>query len=270
MGLVRRHPWIAGFLGLVFITGPGIAEFWWALFSNEPLLPTLAKKVGLLDMPDLSIGWLTVVTAPVGLALMAVIVLQTRRPKADSRTPSIPLPSITVIPTVGEGRAVLSVHNSGAEADFTAHARVLDEISGRGTTGYTGYWEGNHGRTCHIDRGGDAEILLGQIARDSSGHSVHDVIYQDGLMLYRVGGDGNEQPFGAHRIARTDEPDGVTAFRAEDACTVEMSITSTPTLSTAWGTHQYELSARGGDMRLTEVTPIPVPDTGGSGPRGAS
>ena len=163
-------------------------------------------------------------------------------------------PNITVKTVVGEGRAVLAVHNRGAQGDFTAHGRVLDEISNRGSTGYIAYWEGNHGRTCHIDQGGDAEILLGRIADSSSGASAREAIYNGGLMLYRMGGDGHEQPFGAYRTITTDVGDGGTATRVEDACTVEVTITSTPPLRTPWEPHQYQLRAQNGDMQLTEVT----------------
>ena len=227
----------------------------WALFNQDPLVPTVynlaASVLPNVARPLALFVW--------GLVLVGGLALVVGLRRASPPEPITPLPAITVTPVVGEGRAVLAVHNSGAGGDLTAHGRVLDEIGKRGATGYIAYWEGNHGRTCHIDQDGDAEILLGRIAEESSGATVSDAIYRDGLMLYRMGSDGNEQPFGAYRIIRTDLPDGGIAGRAEDACTVEITITSTPPLRTPWGAHQYELSASGGDMRLTEVIPARGP-----------
>ena len=48
-----------------------------ALFSKEPLFPTIAKKLGVMDFPDLS--WIQPTALPVALGLLVAIFLQTRR-----------------------------------------------------------------------------------------------------------------------------------------------------------------------------------------------
>ena len=72
MGIIRAHPVFFGALGVLTVTVPGTVEFWWALFSDEPLAGALSKKIAMI--PDFP--WLAVVFLPLGFLLFAVILYQ--------------------------------------------------------------------------------------------------------------------------------------------------------------------------------------------------
>ena len=75
---IRKHPWLIGIPSFIFIWLPGVVEYWWALFSDKPIVPTLIVKLGIETTADFSLAWFTVITAPIGLLLLAIIIYQTR------------------------------------------------------------------------------------------------------------------------------------------------------------------------------------------------
>ncbi|MCH7745461.1 MAG: hypothetical protein IIC84_05230 [Chloroflexi bacterium] len=75
---IRKHPRLIGIPSFIFIWLPGVVEYWWALFSDKPLVPTLIEKLDIEATTDFSLAWFTVITAPIGLLLLSIIIYQTR------------------------------------------------------------------------------------------------------------------------------------------------------------------------------------------------
>lgn len=146
-------------------------------------------------------------------------------------------PKISVEPRVYNERAILEVHNSGGEADFTAKARVISGIPDPEL--YTMYWE-SVGRECHINADDSASILVGEISQKNR---LQQGILAGGLALFKMGMSG-EQVFGAQKMqTKSKEYDGEirTEYTFEDKCVIEVELTSTPTLVEPFGKRQYAL-----------------------------
>ncbi len=149
-------------------------------------------------------------------------------------------PNIKVTPEVHNGRALLEVHNSGAEADFTATARVIASLPEPEL--YTLAWEPTSKPTSHIDSGNTASILVGEIAKQD--YETLDIMtaYLKGEVVLSKIGELGSQIFpvisGETIVERKDDRTEVSS-RPIDKHIVEITITSTPKLKRGYGTHRY-------------------------------
>ena len=160
-------------------------------------------------------------------------------------------PKITVEPLIANQRATLVIRNSGGKAEFTAKARVRD-TSLVDPEWYTMYWESeSHKTSASINRDGLQSILVG---RASDYFDEKRFIFTDGLILYKMGGEG-EQEFGClsgvtRRIDAT-----TTEGWAEDRCAVDVLITAEPSLGKPFEAQYCVERVRGREeIRLTCLT----------------
>lgn len=80
------------------------------------------------------------------------------------------------------------------------------------------------------------------------------VVFSGGIELYRMGSTG-EQPFNVmSKVVKASEedPEMLTAT-LESSCVIEVSITSTPSLTDPWPTKRYKLIEVQDKVQLTEV-----------------
>lgn len=123
MGAINQHPRWVGIISLLLIVLPAAIETWWSLASDKPLIPIVAQLTKKVWGPDVSVAWLTILTAPIGLALLLVVILQTRRLKAASFTGAIDMPGrITERGIPNEAR----VNSPKRIADARPYAEVIE------------------------------------------------------------------------------------------------------------------------------------------------
>jgi len=165
-------------------------------------------------------------------------------------------PNVMVRPEVRNNRAILVVKNIGAEADFTAKARVI--ASNPEAELYTMYWESVPGTSCHIDGdGGIATILVGEKAKyDNKTMEVEPFFMKGDLVLFKMGTTG-EQTFPVFaregEVVIKDGREIKSSGTQIPRCITEVTITSTPRLKKRWGTNKYLLEIENGDIRFGET-----------------
>ena len=81
MDFIKRHSVLFGILSFIFITLPADIEGIWSLIERIQSLNIVA--------PQVSILWLTWVTAPLGLFMLIVIIRQTRKNKLPTETTTL-------------------------------------------------------------------------------------------------------------------------------------------------------------------------------------
>ena len=134
-------------------------------------------------------------------------------------------PRIEITPNAANERAILEVRNGGREAEFTAKARVVSRGTPADAEWYTLYWESeSHNTKIRIDQDGLQTILVG---RKSNHTVVSQFIFDKGLVLYRVGGEG-EQEFPASTAYTKQITETKTRYWIEEEATIEVLITSSP------------------------------------------
>jgi len=151
-------------------------------------------------------------------------------------------PRIEVKHTTQNQRAILEVHNIGAEANFTAKARVFHSCMGPEL--YTMYWESNKGGTCHIDANGKESILVSGISQiDDDARNL----LTNGLMLYKMGTSA-EQVFGFYPKDAKSQIQGDNRYPTmaerppiSDDCVVEVTITASPQLAEPFDDQRFLL-----------------------------
>ncbi len=74
----ERHPGWAALWVVLFMSVPQWAEWIWALYSADPLVPWMARAIGLSGVPEVSLTVLLWVTIPIGLVLLVLILYRSR------------------------------------------------------------------------------------------------------------------------------------------------------------------------------------------------
>ena len=74
----ERHPGWAALWVVLFMSVPQWAEWIWSLYSSDPLVPWMARAIGLSGVPEVSLTVLLWVTIPIGLVLLALILYRSR------------------------------------------------------------------------------------------------------------------------------------------------------------------------------------------------
>ena len=80
---IRKHPVWSAISALIFVFIPSIIQPWWGLFSNEPMVPAITKKLEGVDMPNITFAWLYWITIPVGFGMLGYIVYLARSNKSQ-------------------------------------------------------------------------------------------------------------------------------------------------------------------------------------------
>ncbi len=80
----KKHSVRSAFIVLFLMLLPAAGGYW-SLFSNEPMFPTIAKWMGAVNMPDISIIWLSVVTVPFGVIMLFLIYRETKKTKSEPK-----------------------------------------------------------------------------------------------------------------------------------------------------------------------------------------
>jgi len=104
----ERHPGWAAVWVILFIFFPQWAESIWSFYSYDPLVPSIARAMGVSGVPDVSLTALFWVTVPIGLVMLALILYRSR---------SATLPSKEVL-------------------DVTIHIERVDLVQGEGKSPY--------------------------------------------------------------------------------------------------------------------------------------
>ncbi len=164
-------------------------------------------------------------------------------------------PNISVVPTVKNDRAILEVRNMGAEADFTAKARVI--ASQPEPELFTMYWESNRNAHCHIDGGGGiATILVGEKAKqDNRTRDVETFYLRGDLVIFKMGTSGEQvfPVFSGERQMLTENGQRVISGTAISRCIVEVTITATPRLKKNGGTHRYLVEIANQNIEISKT-----------------
>ena len=184
----ERHPGWAALWVVLFMSVPQWAEWIWSLYSSAPLVPWMARAIGLSGVPDVSLTVLLWVTIPIGLVLLALILYRSRSGTLLSKDVldvsiqmSKPLYVERVDLVLGEGKSpywmlVLSdavVRNrtkSRMSLMFELHCKLKD------------------GRPCEIPERSDLDafiktpesphqFLRGPVALDSRAHTQGDLCF---------------------------------------------------------------------------------------------
>ncbi len=74
----ERHPGWAALWVVLFMSSPLWAERIWSLYSSDPLVPWMARAIGVSGVLDVSLTVLLWVTTPIGLVLLALILYRSR------------------------------------------------------------------------------------------------------------------------------------------------------------------------------------------------
>ena len=169
-------------------------------------------------------------------------------------------PSIEVTPKVWNGRAILEVENRGGVGEFEARGRVISGIPEPEL--YFMYWEAVPNVRCHIDAGGTASILVGE---RSTRTQTSTNIYEGDLVLFKMGSSG-EQVFAAQTWVEIPpqilEGKDAIAHELRPVCTVEITITSTPTLSNPFSKRHFELEVYGNSVSFEPVSDLILSSAG--------
>ena len=81
----ERHPGWAAVWVILFISFPQWAESIGSFYSNDPLVPSLARAIGVSGVPDVSLTVLFWVTVPIGLVMLALILYRSRSATLPSK-----------------------------------------------------------------------------------------------------------------------------------------------------------------------------------------
>ena len=73
---------------------PNIVAGWWSLFSVKPMIPTIAKWMGSMNIPDISINWFSWITVPLGLAMWGYITYLARKARSTMNSSQKTLESL--------------------------------------------------------------------------------------------------------------------------------------------------------------------------------
>lgn len=76
---IRNHPVYSAISALVFIFIPSIIQPWWGLFTNEPMVPAVTKKLEGIGMPNITFVWLYWITIPLGFGMLGFIAYLARK-----------------------------------------------------------------------------------------------------------------------------------------------------------------------------------------------
>ena len=141
-------------------------------------------------------------------------------------------PAIHVEPRVYyRKRAVLEITNRGADANFTAKAKVVEGIVQPET--FNMCWQAVPNDTqCHIDNGGMEPILVAEISPNTvETNNILTTVLKGGIALYKMG----EQRIGVSTSETVEKrklnkryPTMVTTL--EDKCVIEVTLTATASL----------------------------------------
>ena len=101
MGFTKRHPLLWAVLGLLFASLPQWLQAVWGLFSSQPIVPTIASKIGGIHMTEFNPSWLSFVTVPIGGLFMYLIWKETRKPKPQTEPKLDCKPSLLLDPDYG-------------------------------------------------------------------------------------------------------------------------------------------------------------------------
>jgi hypothetical protein len=102
----ERHPGWAALWVVLFMSVPQWAEWIWSLYSSDPLVPWMARAIGLSGVPEVSLTVLLWVTSPIGLVLLALILYRSRsgnRLSKDVLNVSIQMSKPLYVERVGPG-----------------------------------------------------------------------------------------------------------------------------------------------------------------------
>ncbi len=78
---LQDRPILYGIFTVLFMIMPTIVAGWWSLFSDKPMIPTIAESMGRMDIPDISIKWFSWITIPLGLGMLGYIIFLARKGK---------------------------------------------------------------------------------------------------------------------------------------------------------------------------------------------
>ena len=76
---IKDHPFVSTVYFIFFLLFPSIIEPWWGLFTDKPLIPTIIKKIGVMNMPDFP--WYSYIPLPLTIAIVTYLIRNTRKTK---------------------------------------------------------------------------------------------------------------------------------------------------------------------------------------------
>lgn len=151
---------------------------------------------------------------------------------------------INVAPVVYNDRAKLEITNTGADATFTATARVVEGVPKPEL--YTMCWEPVATPQRLIQKGETASILVGEIAKNTvKNDNVELSVFKGGLTLFRLGSSGMES-IGATTCEMVEQQKlnqryPTMAVSLEDKCIIAVTLTATPQLLEPFENHTHYL-----------------------------
>jgi len=170
--------------------------------------------------------------------------------------------NIEVKPRVSGNLAVLEVKNIGVDADFTAEAIVVEGVPPK--TRYTMCWDSSPHLEHPIKRGGKSTIIVAEKTSAIRGMETPGIV-KNGLLIYKMGISGVE------RVGATtqDLSDTVKlniqyptmAKPVDDSCTIEITITSTPSLLTPFDNQKYKIEIDHEQEHKLLIAPLPELET---------
>ena len=216
---------------LLFVL-PGSAAVIATLFIPPATNPTLAALYGFVAG-----------AVALGLLYLGVYIYQVIRAPYKQRDEALQCinnlratsPAIKINPIVYYEQAKLEVTNTGADANFTATARVVEGIVEPEL--YSMCWEPQPVTSRHIDKDGTATILVAEKARQSlNAQWAEKAVFKGGIALFKSV-EGKREVFGASTMEQVQGrelyemyPTMRTAYTLEDKCVIEVTLTSTPSL----------------------------------------
>ena len=168
--------------------------------------------------------------------------------------------NIEVKPRVSGNLAVLEVKNIGVDADFTAEAIVIEGVPPH--TSYTMCWNSTPHLEHPIKKGGTPTIIVAEV--ESAIAELAGRV-RGGLLLYQFGTSGVEKVKATTQELRNTVELNIRyptmAKPVDDSCTIEITITSTPSLLTPFDNQKYKIEIDHEQGHKLLIAPLPELET---------
>ena len=170
---------------------------------------------------------------------------------------------IQIKPQIDKNLVVLEVINSGADANFTAEARVIEGVPPK--TRYTMCWDSPPHLAHPIKRGGKSTIFVAEKTSAIMGMETPGIV-KNGLVIYKWGISGEVERVGATTqdlsdIVKLNIQYPTMAKPVDDSCTIEITITSTPSLLTPFDNQKYKIEIDHEQGHKLLIAPLPELET---------
>ncbi len=184
----ERHPgWVAVWV-ILLMSFPQWAEWIGSLYSSDPLVPWMARAIGVSGVPDVSLTVLLWVTIPIGLVLLALILYRSRSatlPSKDVLDVSIQISKPLYVKRVdlvqGEGKSPYWML-------VLSDAVVRNRTKSRVSLMFELHCTFKDGRHCEISERSDLDafiktaesshqFLTGPVGLDNSAHAEGDLCF---------------------------------------------------------------------------------------------